>query len=375
MRRWQLPISYLARSTRPSWLGRHFLAAWHAIILVASWYPFSGWRYTGEGLFAFYTYPLPYYQTGFDNAINVLAYVPLGYAWALALRCRWHVPVFALLFGALLSGGVEFVQQFLPDRVASNLDILCNTGGSVVGAMAACLLNKLLVVHRWHVVRRRWLALGGLADYGLMLMLLWLLTQLNPAVPLFGVVIEPQGIPQPFVSPIANARLFLQLLEAGGVMLNMTAVGLMMATLLARRTHITAALAGTLMLTIATKIVLAGIMLKSEAFLAWVNRDVVGGAIAAWVLLTLAAPLKRRWRALLALLCLCLAKGVEWAWPLTAEPYSLFGLFRWHYGHLRDLSGLTQTISAAWPALAAAYLLGLFWRDWRRNRESVVLDD
>jgi VanZ family protein len=374
MRRWQLPISYLAHSRQPSWLGRHFLAACHVVILIASWYPFSGWRYTGEGLFAFYAYPLPYYQTAFDNAINIVAYLPLGYAWALAFRCRWHSPLWACVFGALLSALVEFVQQFLPDRVASNLDILCNTFGALAGAMAAILLDKLLITRHWHVLRQRWFAKGALADYGLTLLALWLVTQLNPAVPLFGIVFAPQGIPQAFISPIANARLFLQLLEACGVMLNITAIGLMIATVLARRSHAAPAIVVLGISMIALKALFAWLMLKSDAFLAWINWNVVGGALAAWGLLAVLGPLKRRWRSVAALLCLALAGWVESAWPLNDEPVALLGLFKWHYGHLRDFGGLTQTISTLWPWLAAVYLLCLSWRDWRRNAGLVVIE-
>ncbi|WP_374357976.1 VanZ family protein [Chitinimonas sp.] len=374
MQRWRLPISYLAHSARPSWLAQHFLAAWHVVILIVSWYPFSGWRHAGDSLFAFYAYPLPYYQTVFDNAINIVAYLPLGYAWAVTFRCRWHAPMLALILAVLLSALVEFVQQFLPDRVASNLDILCNGLGALAGAVVACALDRLLIVRRWLVFRQSWLAKGGLTDFGLVVLGLWLISQLNPAIPLFGVVFEPQGIPQPFVSPIANARLFLRLLECGGVLLNFTAVGLMVATLLARRSHAAFAMLAVALLAILLKVVFAGAMLKRDALMAWMNVDVLLGMAGGWLLLELLAPLKRRWRALCGLLCLLLAEGVEMAWPLNAEPTGLFALFRWHHGHLRNFSGLAQTISLFWPWLAAAYLLLLIRKDWGRDRRRVVLD-
>jgi hypothetical protein len=226
----------------------------------------------------------------------------------------------------------------------------------------------------WHVLRQRWFAKGALADYGLILMGVWLLTQLNPAVPLFGIVFAPQGIPQPFVSPIANARLFLQLLEAGGIMLNVTAVGLIGATLLARRDHAAKAMAVMVLVMALCKAVMAGTLLKTDAFLAWLNWNVIVGGLAAWFGLAALAPLKRRWRAVAGLLCLVLARWVEYAWPLNDEPVSLFSLFKWRYGHLRDFGGLSQTLSIIWPWLAGVYLLLLIARDWRRLRHSVVID-
>ncbi|MBV8465866.1 MAG: VanZ family protein [Burkholderiales bacterium] len=372
MKRWQLPISYLARETQPSWLSRHFLFAWHIVVLCASWYPFTGWRYTGEGVFAFFFYPLPYYQTSFDNVINFLAYMPLGFAWALAFRCRWYAPLLALLCGGMLSGLVEFVQQFLPDRVASNLDLLCNSAGCLAGAIVGCLFEKLTLVRRWHVARQAWFAKGALVDYGLTLMVLWLLAQSNPAVPLFGVVVEPVGIPQSFVSPIGNPALFLRVLETSGVMLHVTAVGLLTVTLLARRSRAARAVWGLLIFTTLMKTLFAGAMLKPGQFLAWLNIDVVMGAAAATALLTMGVVLKRRWQALAALACLGLAELVEAEWPLHATPYSVASLFRWRYGHLQDFNGLTQTMSELWPYLAGIYLIGVAMRDISRSRESVL---
>ena len=56
-------------------------------------------------------------------------------------------------------------------------------------------------------LRWRWLLADNSADYALMLVALWFLTQINPASPLFGVVVMP-GMPQPFESPIADPALF-----------------------------------------------------------------------------------------------------------------------------------------------------------------------
>lgn len=368
----QLPVSYLAHYAVPSWLGRHFLLAWHLVILVVSWYPFSGWRYTGEPVFAFYSYPLPYYYTHLDNAVNLLAYLPLGYAWALACHCRWYAPMLALAAGVLLSGSIEFVQQFLPDRVASNLDILYNGGGALVGGLAAGLFSKLLIVRRWHVLRQRWFRPGALVDYGLVLAALWMLTQINPAVPLFGIVVEPNGLPQPFVSPISDARLFLRLLEASGVMLSVVALSLFAVTLLAQRRHSPWLVGGLVLAALAIKLVTAGMMLKRTEFLAWFNLNVLMGGVMAAVGLMLLMRLQRRWQALVAVLCLLAAQMVEALWPLQGSPYGMADLFKWRYGHLRDFNGLSQTISEVWPWLAIVYLSFCFAGERRAERTTVI---
>ena len=121
------------------------------LVAYASLYPFSEWRDQGMAPWAFLTAPLPKYWTGFDVAINVLGYAPLGFLLALAmLRTGWPrsaVPV-AALAGGLLSLGMEYLQIYLPQRVPSNLDLLLNTAGALSGALAAALLERLGALYR-----------------------------------------------------------------------------------------------------------------------------------------------------------------------------------------------------------------------------------
>ncbi|WP_158228894.1 VanZ family protein [Chitinimonas sp. BJB300] len=340
---------------------------------MTSLYPFTGWRYMGEPILAFLIYPLPYYHTIADNSLNWLAYLPLGYAWAITFRCRWYAPLLALLFGAALSTGIEFTQQFLPDRVASNLDILYNSVGALCGALLAGITTKLLIVRAWYVLRQRWFAEGALTDFGLTVLVLWLLTQLNPAVPLFGVVVKPEGIPQPWVSPIADALLFLRGLEILGVMLSLLAVTLILVGTLAQRRYAVRAIAALVVLSLLIKVLFAGMLLKPTEFLAWFNLNVLIGALVAWALLAVLLKLKRRWQMMAALVSLGLAQLVEAFWPLTASSHSMASLFKWSYGHLRDFNGLTQTLSEVWPWLATVYLIWRIAHDWRRSAQPTVV--
>ena len=73
----------------------HKTAAWplaliYAVLIVyASMYPFVQWSDTGVMPWAYLLAPFPRYWTGFDVAINVAGYVPLGGLLALAtLRSR-----------------------------------------------------------------------------------------------------------------------------------------------------------------------------------------------------------------------------------------------------------------------------------------------
>jgi len=110
------------------------------LICYASLYPFSDWRYQGIVPWAFLSGALPKYWTGFDVAINVVGYAPLGFLLTLsALRTgRVRLPVLsATLFAGLLSFSMESLQSYLPVRVPSNVDLTLNLVGAWLGALLA----------------------------------------------------------------------------------------------------------------------------------------------------------------------------------------------------------------------------------------------
>jgi VanZ family protein len=163
------------------------------LVVYASLYPFNEWRDQGISPLRFLSAPLPRYWSGFDVAINVLGYAPLGFLLALAaLRSRrvsWAITA-AVLGSALLSLGMEALQSYLPSRVPSNVDLALNTLGAWLGACCAWALQKSGLVDRWGRLRARWFAPD--ARGALVLLLLWPPALLFPAsVPLgLGQVFE-----------------------------------------------------------------------------------------------------------------------------------------------------------------------------------------
>ncbi|GAA5784191.1 hypothetical protein GCM10007860_16710 [Chitiniphilus shinanonensis] len=356
------PVSYLAGHTPQSRVSRYFLACYLLIILLLSFYPFSGWRYNGEPIFAFYRYPLPYYFTFFDNFANVLAYVPLGLGLVQWLRRRWYAWPLAVAGGVALSAGVEFVQQFLPDRVASNLDILANGTGAVIGATLALFVGSRRWQRRWLVFRHSYLVPSVIADWGIVWMGLWYVTQCDPSVPFLGVVVEAVTLPQPFISPMADARLFLDLLESAGVALHLLGVAMLVSTLLRHQRHVVPAMLGTLIAGLLLKLLFAGMMLKRTEFFAWINLNVVVGALAGLLLVAACARLNQRLRALVGALSLGAALGVSWLWPLAPQLAATLALFRWSYGHLQHFSGMATLVGDVWPYGAIAMMLATVLR-------------
>ncbi|GAB7127078.1 hypothetical protein JCM19000A_15850 [Silvimonas sp. JCM 19000] len=353
------PISFLASAHPHTRLSRYFFWCYLLVVLLVSFYPFTDWRYTGEPVFAFYTYPLPYYYTFFDNAINVLAYVPLGIGASLMIR-RW--PALAWLISALVcvlvSCGVEFVQQFIPSRVASNMDIFSNGVGGLIGAVGAVALRARRVQHAWLVFRHKHLYPGGAAEWGLVWLCLWLITQFDPSVPFFGVVDEPRGIPQPILAPMQDPGLFLDLLEGGGMLLNTLGVCLFTSVLVRYSRNIPRAIIALVSLVLLSKIIFAAIMLRWSQFFIWINWNVALGGLAAVPLLAVLWRLPRRLRAVAGAICLLAAVLVSWLWPLVPQLSAMLPLFRWHYGHLMHFRGLSALISDIWPYGAMIFLLG-----------------
>lgn len=327
------------------------------VIFFLSLYPFSGWAYSGRPFFEFLSYPLPFYVRFFDNAANVVIYIPYGFSLALLLLPRWQSFLLALLVASLTSIGVEFLQEFLPMRVASNLDVLCNVAGACLGATLAV---SPLFRRQWHHLkqwRRRHFAEHSAVDYGLLLLGLWFITQLNPAMPLFGVVAYPQGLPQPYVSPLDNPRLFLFLVEAGGAMANMLAACLFMTSLLRQKTDRFKAILLLLAAIWLCKMLAAGVLLKPFALFQWINPHLVTGLTAGFLLLWFFAGRSRLVQTITAILALLLAQFAATLWPLSEVQSDFLSLFRWPYGHLLNMSALLDFLSDLWPVAAMACLL------------------
>jgi hypothetical protein len=102
----------------------------------------------------------------FNAFLNVLLFVPLGFGLSEKLRetgaSRRMTIVLALVVGALLSYGIEFLQIYIPTRDSGWEDVLTNTTGCIVGllifelsgsAILRCLVHGEAVVESWLSLR------------------------------------------------------------------------------------------------------------------------------------------------------------------------------------------------------------------------------
>jgi hypothetical protein len=74
-----------------------------------------------------------------DIVVNILGFVPFGFLFAFWREQvngsrRWRSLLLAIAIGALISLVIEVTQAFIPARDSSMVDVICNTGGAVLGA-------------------------------------------------------------------------------------------------------------------------------------------------------------------------------------------------------------------------------------------------
>ncbi len=164
--------------------------SWALLIVYASLFPFSGWRSTGMPWWGFMTAPFSRYWTGFDVVTNLVGYVPFGFLMTLGMQRdaqrlgRHWALLLAWLAGSVLSLSMETLQVWLPGRVASNLDWLLNTAGTLVGALLSVLLERAGLLGRWSQFRARWFSAD--ARGSLVLLVLWPAALLYPTPIPFG---------------------------------------------------------------------------------------------------------------------------------------------------------------------------------------------
>ena len=344
---------------RGSPLARLFLVVYVLLAAYASLYPLEGWRDPGGSAFAFLAAPWPRYVTAFDVAANFFAYAPFGLLCALAvfpgLRGAGAV-VCAGLAGTALSLALEAGQSFLPARIASNLDVLCNAVGAVAGGAAAVRLAPwLLEAGPLKRLRETTFLPGAGNDLGLVLLGLWLFIQLNPATLLFGAG-DLRDLLQAPAGPAHAPRLFVSI-EATTAAANLVAVSLLAAALAVPGAPVRALIAALVVAALAVKTLAFAILMSAEDVFAWLTPGAVQGLAAGALLAFAAVALPRTARLALAAVLLMSATVLVNLAP--ANPYLGASLKVWEQGSFLNFNGLTHLVSAAWPFAALGYLIAL----------------
>lgn len=343
--------------------------AYAALITYASLYPFADWRDQGIGPLAYLFIPLPHWWTGFDVITNVVGYAPFGFLLALtALRSGWGARgvVIAALIASFWSFGMETTQSYLPARVPSNLDLLLNSAGGVLGVLVAAALERLGAIARWSRVRQRWLVPD--ARGALVLLLLWPVALLFPVGVPFGLgqVLErlEDGLAEllqdtPFLAWLPPRTVDLLPLSPGAqmvcVMLGGLVPCLLVYSVVRTRAQRGVGAAGVLLGGVMVTALSAGLSFGPTRVWAWVTAPVLAGLAGTVILTGLLLPVSRRGAAATALLVLAVQLDILNGTSTSA--YFWQTLQTWEQGRFIRFHGLVQWLGWLWPYGALAYLL------------------
>lgn len=344
------------------------LATYCALLVSGSLYPLSQWQDARALDLAFLWAPWPETITRTDLITNYFVYMPLGVFAARAFfRHRFTLNHWLMVcaFGAGLSLAMECAQLFVPQRVASNVDIVANTLGTAFGAAISPLFSaRSGFFTRLAALRRHWFRPGGIINAGLILLGLWLLSQLSlqaPALVAGGLHLgflpywEPTSLHQ--FKP-ATALIFA---------LEIASLGLFISVLLRPDRRI---LAGVFVLT------LAAILLKFAAAGLLVKFSVLARLLSLEALLGLGLGLGS-----IAMLALIYFRSGAPSYPIVAGVLCAFVLAKLFHGVpfmtatgvtpdiaakpqlLLNITGVAYVVAEAWPYLTLGCVLALWEQD------------
>ena len=344
-----------------------------ALIVYASLYPFSGWRVPGVPLFDFLLLPWPRWWTWFDLVSNLLGYLPLG-ALVFGARVRGGTSVRvafaqAVLAATLLSFAMETLQNFLPQRVASNVDLGSNALGALLGAGLGWWVHARGAVDRWQAARDHWFI--GRSAGALALLTLW-----------------PVGLLFPLPVPLAMGQMLPHVQEVISHLLQATSAGpwfeawadtatqrspltpagelaLMILGLLApcllafsvarpgwRRLVLVLGAAG--LAALATTLSTA-LNFGPEHALAWGTPQALAALCFAVAVAAALSHLPQRAAAALGLVALTALVTVVAQAP--SDPYFAQSLQDWEQGRFIRFHGAARWVGWLWPYAAIAYLM------------------
>jgi VanZ family protein len=331
------------------------------VIVYASLYPFEDWRNQDIAPWSFVDAPWPKHFASFDVWSNVLGYAPLGFWLSLAaLRSgtgRTVAFLLALLAACALSFAMESLQSFLPVRVPSSVDWLCNTLGGCLGGVLAIVLERRGWLYHWAQFRRNWFTPDASAS--LVLMALWPLALLFPvSVPLgLGQVLERlrgtllqdfpawqwlQNLPPDGFFQTLSPRMEMVCVALG--LMVPALLGLSVVRSLNQRLQVVLAV---VVMAVLANCLSAALTYGPEHIWFWLHPQVFGGLALGGLFSLLVIQLPSRKMLFLMLITQTLL--LMWVNQLTTSTYFAQTVQTWEQGRFIRFHGLTQWLNWLWP--------------------------
>ena len=333
---------------------RGSIAVWIALLAYASLYPFYPLRFPSpeavSGLFL-----VPRYWIRADICFNIVAYIPLGVLAALYFRARGdrRPLLLAFAFGTAFSFAMEAAQLFIPNRVATLVDVAANAAGTLIGVVAFAEPLNSLVTDRLAHLRADLILPGAWGDAALVLLMLWFLAQLNPALPFFG------------AGDVVSAASELRLVQWFAVAMSICGFGLFVSVIMKPEQGGLRMTAVLLSVALWLKFAFASLMLQPNFTADWVSTGRVLGLLGGMLVffpLRRVGRVGRTYLALVLILAGALFSKIFGAYSPIEE---LLRLFRWPHGQLASFATLTRFLHELWPIAAVVFLASLFIRSRR----------
>jgi len=344
-----------------------------ALIVYASLHPFEGWRWqeSPAGWLEMLRLPRLRFVSRFDVISNIAAYVPLGALLTAAQLRDGRAPLrsaaLAFAAGCALSYTMEVLQHGLPTRVPSLLDWIANSGGTAMGVLAACGIDRVGGWAHWERLRERWIPHGQ--GLGMLLLLLWPVGLLFPPSLPFGLGQVALRLAATFAQwlegtawegwlppdPQPPMRALAPGIELLGVACSLLAPCLLAFALMRPGPRRLVLLAGALLLAAGATTLSTALNFGPEHALTWWTAPVAFGLGVAAAIAAGLAWISARAAAAIALPVI--ATGVALVNLAPADPYYAASLLGWEQGRFIRFHGLSQWVGWLWPYAAAAYLL------------------
>jgi hypothetical protein len=246
--------------------------------------------------------------------------------------------------------------------VSSPLDVLSNTIGTALGA--AFMLSQFgrRMARALMAMRQQHFSSAPLTDWGVLLLVLWLVAQLNPAIPFFeaGMLAEQavvdetgEGSANPYVPLIALPQVL-------GIALNVAAFALLVSVLTVPNRPSLPRVVIILAIGFAAKLAMAVLLLKTPQLVSSLSPATVIGVTSGLLMHLAFSKLSYRWRAFWAAMFVFAGGVMAKLASVYAALDQALRLFSWSYGQLANFASLTRWINEVWP-LAALMLLAVMF--------------
>lgn len=283
-----------------------------------------------------------------DFLTNLLVYIPLSFLLGQLLKKHlgvWLTIFVATLCGALLSFSLEYLQQLLPNRVSSLADLALNSVGAFLGAGLSAVFSGTSSFYRKLVyLREQWFLPGAVTNVGLIVIGLWMLSQLMPLVPSLDMATLRHGL-KPIWHTLNNLALF-DGWQAAIYALNIFALSALSSLIIKpNRPHLTAVLV----------CVLAVLLLKIPVIGRQLSLEALAGTLSGVIVYAVIRPrTNAEYFAASAVIIALLIDTVH----TTGRYTILLRELNWipFRGQMRTVMGLADVFAAVWPFAALAFL-------------------